>query len=154
MNLFITSADPYEAAQYIVNLDKRRARKSILEFVQSAACLSHRFNTSIPLKKDGQPYGKKYPPKAWNEWLSHGGNLKWAISHVCAIALFLSEGHGALINGHANNIEKIEELLDFLDDCTTPFINYAYSKDKGLDYRHLQTFEAYKQYLNKQLTNS
>jgi hypothetical protein len=148
MNIFFLDPSPIKSAEILMAKSPKRARKFVIEFVQACAVLCERYGLPLPRKIDGTPYktalAKRFP-KPLMEWLGESrNNMYWC--HGMAMAI----GGKTIMD----NEQLIRELCSSLhwEAGNTPFPNYACSKAKGLDFRHIRDVHtAYKRYLQAQL---
>jgi hypothetical protein len=80
------------------------------------------------------------------EWLDNCDNMGWAVDMALKIN---SKSKKMLFK--AENLVQVIQLKKLSPDIQTPPLNYAKSKDKGLDFTHLPAIEAYNKYLDVQI---
>lgn len=149
MQIFVLHNDPIESAQLLVQYSPIRANKMIVEGMQAIGNLCHKYQTMIPKTKDGNEYKKRAFPKPLMDWLEAGeGNMRWMLTMMYAIEEINDKPHASL---SAYNKLCAAQVALQLPKRKTPFVNYAKSKDKGLDFTHLPLIEAYHEYLKVQV---
>lgn len=154
MNIWFLSELPEESAEILMSKSPRRANKYLIEFLQATAYLCKKHCLPLPLKKDGTEFKTALAsrfPKPLLKWLEESKyNYSWAF--FMAIAIDKKERIFNSLDDEGNYWKAFDLLSSLPKRLQTPFINYAKSKAKGLDFTHVKdTCDAYNQYLNAQL---
>lgn len=147
MNIFFTSPDPTECAEY---LDDKRVNKMILETAQML---------STALRLSGYSGDDVYKPTHANHpsnvWIrSSKANYEWAINHLKALGLEKQRRTG---KGH-KSLDLLEVFIKnkhlIKEGPLTPFANCAANKELNLDFKCLtDVHKAYKLYLKQRWLN-
>lgn len=139
MNIFVTSLCPVESAKY---LDNKRKVKMALESTQMLA-------TALNVNGFQTPYKTAHLNHPCTIWVRQSRqNWQWLYDHAVA-----------LCNEYSRIYKKTHACVSILeymkgneyvlpDTGLTPFPNCARSKEKGIDYTHIDDVHlAYRQYL-------
>jgi hypothetical protein len=168
MNLFILHHNPITAARLLYDYGEQRANKMITETLQMCACLQHYHSiTDKIVKVDGTYYKNRpqicnHPVTLWIKkdpkhfvWVAHylaALYVQYKIRHPSS-PKFANVRHNAeLLSSQAWLLMSEPVPKDgFCWHEEITFLNYAKSKEKGLDFTHIaNVHEAYKAYLNAQ----
>jgi len=139
MNIFSSDSSPWLSAQA---LDDKRVRKMLLETAQILC-------TVLNSRGHQTPYKNSHAGNAITLWAAADDrNLYWLLQHGVALSLEYDYRWPDRTHKSQAVIEQIIPLIKRKRRDPDHFVNRASHSKLGLDFTHLPTHQAYRQYLS------